>query len=36
VDALLEVVAEGSIDLGDRGRGVDEAKRLLAEYSYKE
>jgi len=35
VDALLEVVADGSIDLGDRGSGVDEAKQLLAEYSYK-
>ncbi|HET7620383.1 MAG TPA: HD domain-containing phosphohydrolase, partial [Gemmatimonadaceae bacterium] len=35
VDALLEVVAAGSIDLGDRGRGVNEAKKLLSEYSYK-
>ena len=33
VDALLEVVAEGTIDLGDRGTGVDEARRLLAAYS---
>jgi response regulator RpfG family c-di-GMP phosphodiesterase len=35
VDALLEVVATGSIDLGDRGSGVDEAKKLLSQYSYK-
>lgn len=33
VDALLEVVAQGAIDLGERGSGVREAKRLLAEYS---
>lgn len=36
VDALLEVVVDGAIDLGDRGNGVPEARKLLAEYSYKE
>ncbi|HET7551296.1 MAG TPA: HD domain-containing phosphohydrolase [Gemmatimonadaceae bacterium] len=36
VDALLEVVAEGSIDLGDRGLGVAEAKKLLGQYSCKD
>ena len=33
VDALLQVVAEGAIDLGDRGSGVCEARRLLVDYS---
>lgn len=35
VDALLEVVAAGTIDLGDRGLGVSEAKKLLSGYSCK-
>jgi HD-GYP domain-containing protein (c-di-GMP phosphodiesterase class II) len=35
VDALLEVVAGGSIDLDDRGNGVKEAKKLLSQYSCK-
>ncbi|HEY9448184.1 MAG TPA: HD domain-containing phosphohydrolase [Gemmatimonadaceae bacterium] len=35
VDALLEVVASGAIDLGERGSGVAEASSLLADCSYR-
>jgi putative two-component system response regulator len=35
VDALLAVVAEGAIDLGERGSGVREARMLLSSHSCK-